>query len=265
MNGIEHATPAILVMTVAIVLAFFLFLKKTQAGKEWYIRRLRGIDMVDEAIARSAELGRPSVFCSGLTGVGPVLYAVLSLLSHIAKQVARSKVKFLVPQNAPDVLAMVESTTEEAYQSVNKGSAFDPKSIVYLSDEQFAFASGYMGLVHREKAASAFLFGTFAAESLILAEAGQQVGAMQVAGSVSPEQTAFFVCTCDYTLIGEELFAASAYLDRDPVQVASIVTQDATKFLCLLIVAIGIGIATYNSITGRTLANIDAALGFSTR
>lgn len=260
MNGVEHSTPAILTICLVSILGFFLLLRRARAGHHFFIRRLPGIDLVDEAVARSAELGRPAVFSTGLTQVGPVLYALLSLLRYIATQAAKLKVKLLIPQNAPDVMAMVESTAEDAYHAAGKGPQFDPQSVVYLSDEQFAFASGYMGLVHRERAAATFLFGVFAAESLILAEAGQQVGAMQIAGSVSPEQTAFFVCTCDYTLIGEELFAASAYLDRDPVQVASVVTQDLIKAIFLAIIIVGVGISTLSSVKGKSYPNLDTVL-----
>jgi len=102
--------------------------------------------------------------------------------------------------------------------------------------------------VQRERISSAFLFGSFAAESLVLAEAGQQVGAMQVAASVSPEQVAFFICACDYTLIGEELFAASAYLTREEVQLGSLYGQDRAKALILVLILIGVVTATINSL-----------------
>lgn len=102
--------------------------------------------------------------------------------------------------------------------------------------------------MHREKPGAAFMFGVFAAESLVLAEAGQQVGARQVAASVSPEQVAFFVCTCDYTLIGEELFGASAYVSREPVQVATLAAQDRFKLLICGVIVVGVVCATIASL-----------------
>jgi hypothetical protein len=145
-------------------------------------------------------------------------------------------------------MAIVEDAVREAYRDAGRAAAFDPQSIVFLSSEQFAFASGYMGLVHREQAGAAFMFGVFAAEALVLAEAGQQVGARQVAASVSPEQVAFFICTCDYTLIGEELFGASAYLSREPIQVATLAAQDRYKLCFIVLIFIGVVSATINSI-----------------
>ena len=72
-----------------------------------------------------------------------------------------------------------------------------------------------------------FLRGLFYAESLILAETGNSVGAIQIAGTSEAAQLPFFVAACDYTLIGEELFAASAYLTGEPQQLGSLKGQDA--------------------------------------
>jgi hypothetical protein len=242
--GFEHATPGMLVLLAFAGFTLFRQLAHARNGHKHFIRRIPGVDAIEGAVGRCAEIGRPVVFTTALTEVGPVLFACLGVLHSIAKRVAQYKLKLIVPQYSPEAMAIVEDTVREAYREVGRGGSFDSQSIVFLSSEQFAFASGYMGLVHREKAGAAFMFGVFAAEALVLAEAGQQVGARQVAASVSPEQVAFFICTCDYTLIGEELFGASAYLSREPVQVAALAAQDRVKLLFGLLVAAGVLCAT---------------------
>jgi len=92
----------------------------------------------------------------------------------------------------------------------------------YLTDDQFAYAAGVNGIMIREKPAACLYMGKFYAESLILAETGNSIGAIQIAGTASQAQIPFFVTACDYTLIGEEFFAASAYLSQDMVKVAVI-------------------------------------------
>jgi hypothetical protein len=244
MSGLEHITPGVLVILLIAGLLLYRELKRVGGGYQHFIRRIPGVDAVEGAVGRCAELGRPVVFTTALTEIGPVLYACLGVLHAVARKVAQYKLKLIVPQYSPEAMALVEDTVREAYQDVGRGSSFDPDGIKFLSSEQFAFASGYMGLVHRENAGAAFMFGAFAAEALVLAEAGQQVGAQQVAASVSPEQIAFFICTCDYTLIGEELFGASAYLSREPVQVATLAAQDRLKLLFLGVIVVGVVLAT---------------------
>lgn len=247
MIGLQHASIFVYFLTLVLILPVFYFIKKAKKNKNLYVRRIAGIDAIDETIGRSVELGRPIFFSTGLTSINPVLYACLGVLDNVAKKVATFKSQLFVPQNDPEVLAIVEDTVRTAYHSVGRSSYYDPNNIQYLSSEQFAYAAGYIGLVHRENAGGVFLFGEFAAESLILAEAGQQVGAMQIGATTSPEQAAFFIVSCDYTLIGEELFSASAYLTRESVQLGSLYAQDRAKFAIMIIIILGILLATIES------------------
>jgi hypothetical protein len=244
MNGFDHITPGVLVLLSIALWMLYCEFSRISRGYQHTIRRIPGVDAIEGAVGRCAEQGRAVSFTTALTDVGPTLIACIGVLQAVAKKIAQYKLKLFVPQYSPEAMAVVEDSVRAAYNEVGRASQFDPNSIVFLSSEQFAFASGYMGLLHREKPGAAFLFGAFAAESLVLAEAGQQVGARQVAASVSPEQVAFFICTCDYTLIGEELFGASAYLGRDPVQVATVAAQDRFKLLLCVIIIIGVVCAT---------------------
>ena len=92
--------------------------------------------------------------------------------------------------------------------------------------------------------------GAFFAESLILAETGNSVGAIQIAGTAMPSQLPFFVAACDYTLIGEEFFAASAYLSGQPDQLGSLKGQDLGKILVGVVLIVLVTLATIGAVTG---------------
>lgn len=241
MDNLEHATKGIIALIVFILATFYLSVKKAKSDPNAIkIRKIAGVSAIDETIGRSVEMGRPISFCTGLTGMGPLLYASYGVLQYIAEKVAMYKARLLLPQTQPDVMALADERVRTAYTKVGRSHLYDPTNLIYLSDDQFAFASGYIGVINRENVGSAFLFGHFAAESLILSTAGQEVGAMQIAATIDPEQVAFFICTCDYTLIGEEIFAASAFLQRDPSEVGSIRAQDIIKGLFFVLIVIGI-------------------------
>ncbi|MFH0938852.1 MAG: DUF6754 domain-containing protein [Planctomycetota bacterium] len=252
--GIEHAAQddgwGMVVMTALMIappmVAITLAKYWKRRGVEMYIRRIPGIDAIDDAIGRAVEMGRPMIYTFGLTTVGPLFFASLGVLTHIARQAARYATRIFVPQVDIEVMAITQSAMREAFQREGRLDVYHEEDVRFMSDEQFAFASGYMGLVHREKVAACFLFGSFAAESLILAEAGQQVGAIQVAGTTDNAQIPFFITTCDFTIIGEEVFAAGAYLSHDPVQRGSLRGQDAAKLILLAVILIGIFVATFN-------------------
>ena len=81
--------------------------------------------------------------------------------------------------------------------------------------------------------------GKFYAESLLLAETGNSIGAIQIAGTASQSQIPFFVTACDYTLIGEEFFAASAYLSQKPDLLGIVKGQDIIKLVMLAMIILG--------------------------
>jgi hypothetical protein len=117
--------------------------------------------------------------------------------------------------------------------------------VYYVTDEQFGYVAALDGLMLRDRPAACFYLGAFFAESLILAETGNSIGAIQVAGTAQPTQLPFFVAACDYTLIGEELFAASAYLSHDLRALGSLRGQDVGKALAMIAISLGVVLATF--------------------
>jgi hypothetical protein len=136
-------------------------------------------------------------------------------------------------------MSVAQEIVKQAYLEKGRPDAFRPDRINYLTDDQFGYVAGVSGIMMRDKPAACFYLGTFYAESLILAETGNSVGAIQIAGTAEPSQIPFFVAACDYTLIGEELFAASAYLSRNPKEVGSLKGQDVSKIIIISFIIIG--------------------------
>src|SRR5438552_3807303 len=98
----------------------------------------------------------------------------------------------------------------------------------------------------RERPAANLLLGAFFAESLRLAETGHETGAIQIARTANVHQLPFFVVACDYTLIGEELYAASAYLSGDPKLIGSLKGGDLLKIVAIATIVIGCILETMN-------------------
>jgi hypothetical protein len=157
-------------------------------------------------------------------------------------------VRLIVPQCSPETYAVAEEVVRRAYQTEGKSDRYNSDDVMFLSTAQFAYASGYIGILHREKAAANLMFGAFAAESLILSEAGRSIGAAQIAGTTDYHQVPFFISACDYTLIGEELYAASAYLEREPLKMGSLAGLDWAKTVIMAVVLAGVVWSTVASV-----------------
>jgi hypothetical protein len=138
---------------------------------------------------------------------------------------------------------------KEAFMSVGRPDLYNDDIVHYVTDEQFGYVAAVDGIMVREKPAACFYMGGFFAESLILAETGNHVGAIQIAGTAMPSQLPFFVAACDYTLIGEELFAASAYLSGDQRMIASLRGQDVGKLVAMGSLIVGSLLVTFSNFT----------------
>lgn len=219
-------------------------------GKDLYIRRIAGLNAIEEAVGRATEMGRPIMFIPGIGGLDLQTLQALLILKHVTTSAAKYRSRVIVPVADSVIYTMADEICKDAYTSQGVPEQFNSEDVRFLSDNQFAFASGVVGILNREKVASNFMFGYFAAESLILAETGHQVGAVQVAGTPQITQIPFFITACDYTIIGDEFYAASAYLSREPTLLGSLVGQDYAKAVIIIIIVAGIITASIAGITG---------------
>jgi hypothetical protein len=229
----------------------------TARRREIFLRRIPGLDAVDEAIGRATELGKPILF---LTGAGdmsePSTLAAAVILGRVSKRVASYETDLMVPHRDPIVMAVCQEITKQAYLEAGKPDVFKEDSNFFITTDQFSYTASVDGLMLRKQPAANFFMGSYFAEALLLTETGASTGAIQIAGTDSDHQLPFFVTTCDYTLIGEELYAASAYLSREPVQVGTLRGQDIGKGIVLGMLVVGTLFATAGVMLGAEWPSI---------
>jgi hypothetical protein len=219
-----------LIFTILFSAAVLYFIRRAKSDPNVFIRKIPGLDAVDDAVGRATEMGRPVLYVPGIETVSEVgTLAALTILGHVAKRVAQHGTPLEVPCADPLVMTTAQEIVRAAYAEVGQADSFDQSKVAYLTYDQFGYTAGVDGIMMRERPEAVFLLGYFAAESLILAETAHAIGAIQIAGTKETSQLPFFVAACDYTLIGEELFAASSYLGREPVMLGSLKGQDLAK------------------------------------
>src|SRR5262249_47147952 len=236
----------------AVVLAFIMLghIYGARRGRRLFIRRIRGLTAIDEAVGRATEMGRPLHFSVGLGGLEIITIQALAIAIHVIRLSIRFRNRVILTMNHPAVYAVAEEAVREAYPTDRRPEAYRPDDVRFLTDRQFAYAAAAVGIINREQVASNFMFGKFFAESLILAEAGNQVGAIQVAGTPTTTQIPFFIAACDYTIIGDEYYAGTAYLTRESVLLGSVFGQDRAKMLLIAVCIAGILLASILNVTG---------------
>lgn len=216
------------------------FIGRAKRGKELFVRRIAGLEAVDEAVGRATEMGKPMLYIPGLSTISDVAtLASLNILGRVARKAAQYDTRIIVPCTDPVVMPVCQEVVREAYADMGKPDSYNQDDIFYITYSQFGYVAAVDGIMVRERPATNFFLGMFWAESLVLAETGAYTGAVQIAGTDAVAQLPFFITACDYTLIGEELYAASAYLSREPLSLGSLKGQDWAKLIIGLFVLIG--------------------------
>jgi hypothetical protein len=235
---------AFLILLVLLV-AGYVFMEQARLGKDFPVRRIPAFDAIEEAIARSVEMGRPVHMTFGFgsisSSMAPQYVAGLGVLAHVARLCGKYGAKLIATLGVPEAIATTEEIVREGYYSAGRPELFDPAyNVRYLTDQQFAYASAVQATIVRENVGANIVVGPFYAESLIFMEAGNMVGAFQIAGTARETQIPFFVLVADYSFIGEEIFAAGALASGDRETLASIRAQDVGKFISIVLIVLGV-------------------------
>ncbi|HVP56711.1 MAG TPA: fibronectin type III domain-containing protein [bacterium] len=246
-QGIHHDRINILISVIAFVLTLLALVERARRGAKLFIRRIAGLEAVEEAVGRATEMGRPILYVPGLDPMDEVAtVAAVDILGQVAKKAGQYETKLIVPTTDPIVMTVAQQVVRESFSAVGKPHLYRDEQVFYVTNSQFGFAAAVAGIMMREKPATNFLIGHFYAESLVLAETGNATGAIQIAGTDADAQLPFFITSCDYTLIGEELSAGAVYLSRRPLLLGALKSQDYAKVLLIAAMLVGIILSAIN-------------------
>ncbi|HUV34391.1 MAG TPA: DUF6754 domain-containing protein [Candidatus Desulfaltia sp.] len=228
-------------LNIAMAALVYYYIK---SKKEIHIRRVPGLDAIEEAVGRSAEMGKPVICSFGIGGFTYWTLAGLSILSHVARLSAKTGSRLIVPTGGGDQALIVRPVAEEivktAYTLEGVEDQYNPDDLPFLSGQQYAYVGGYVGIMQRVRPGSVIMTGSHASDAMNIAETSNAVGAITITSGSYIGNVAALACASDYILIGEEAPAAGAYLSEDPSQRASIRVQDLFKWLAIAIMILGI-------------------------
>ncbi|MCA9943923.1 MAG: hypothetical protein KC449_10600 [Anaerolineales bacterium] len=236
-------TPIILA-AVLVVLALLLFLltRSVQAGRTTVLRPLPSYDGLTGQVGRAIESGRQVHLTLGqasLIGNGnPTSLSAAAVLDNLAKDGCANGTPPLVTVGDGTLLPLVQGSLQYALAEAGRPGDFDLALTQFVANntDPFAYSAGVVALLQQQRVASNIMVGRFGPELAIVAEAANRQNIEQVIGTDDPTALAVATAVTDDVLIGEELFATSAYLEGRPSQIASLQLQDILRWIVVLFI-----------------------------
>ena len=235
-------------LMLALLLPFFPLLlimrrRIRERGKP-PLRPIPGYDALEDYLGQASEGGRSVHVSLGTGGIGTSVTAEslagLTVLEHIADHTAVTGLQTVVTICDPSLLPVAQDVLRSACTAQGYAEAYDPAYVRFISPDKVAYAAGVMDILSNARVACNVMVGSFGDEFLLMSEAGAREGAGQVGGTASPYILPFVYASVDHALIGEEMFAAGAYLLEKTHHLASLATQDWVRTAVIVAIVIGI-------------------------
>lgn len=204
------------------------------------MRRIAGIDALDDAMGRATELNRPVLYWMGEGRLndaeGGQTVAALTILSYVARLAAKFDTPFIVTITIPETTAPVIDVCRNAYIAEGKEEKWNE---LYTVRQSVANSAYVIETMYEENVAVTLFFGSLGLPSLQYSEESNRVGALGIAGTARISNAAFLVACCDFVILSDEFYAGAAYLSQDKMQISTINTTDVIKIGCIAMAVIG--------------------------
>lgn len=237
------------ILITALLLLFFW--QRIRAGRRVQLRPLSGYIALKGQVGWAVESGSRQHVGLGQAGLtnpaNPTTLAGTAVLSHMAQEGYTNGIPPLVTVGEGTILPLAHESLRYAYEEAGRPSNVRHERPEFVAPDTapFIYAGGVSNVIKQEKVISNVMVGRFGPELTIVNEAADRLQVDQVIGSDNPVALAIATTATQDVLIGEELLASGAYLERRNTQLASLQTQDVLRWLISLTI---LGIAIYQFI-----------------
>jgi hypothetical protein len=234
-------------VSLAIVLLFFLLM----VGFSILYRRRRDRGLRDipaftnlrRAIDLSVEDGTRlhiSIGRGDITGHQSAAALVgLSVLRRIAEVASESDKPPVATAGDGTLGLLAQDTLRSTYQSMGILSNYDNSLARVTGLTPFSYAAGTLPIIMDEDVSANTIIGSVGNEVALITTTGERSQTLTMAGADSIPSQAILYATAHEPLIGEEMYAAGAYIGAGPMHAASLHAQDVMRWLLVISIIIG--------------------------
>jgi hypothetical protein len=232
----------LLVLAAILLLVLTLWRRRTPGSFrtiDAYERLNRSVGLaVENGTRLHISLGRGDLF----TARGGSAFAGLAMLRRLAERTSVSDRPPIATSGDASLAILSQDTLQSAYRAagVEEQYRFSTGRLAGLTP--FSYAAGVVPAIHDENVSANIIIGELGAESALLAEASDRENTNLIAASDNLSAQSVFYAAAQDPLIGEELFAAGAYVGAGAAHEASLNVQDILRWLIILAIVLGAGL-----------------------
>jgi hypothetical protein len=232
----------ILIVAVILFVALTLWRRRSPAAFrviEAYERLNRSVGLaVENGTRLHISLGRGNL----LTARGGSALAALAMLRRLAERTSVSDRPPVVTSGDASLAILSQDTLQSGYRAAGAEDQYRFSTGRLTGLTPFAYAAGSLPVIHDENVTANIILGDLGAESALLVEAAERQNTGLIAASDNLSAQSVFYAAAQEPLIGEELFAAGAYVGAGASHDASLNVQDILRWLIILAIIIGAGL-----------------------
>ncbi len=169
-----------------------------------------------------------------LNARGASALAGLAMLRHIAERTSVSDKPVVASAGDPVIGMLTQDTLQAGYRAAGVDELYIPTTGRVAGLSPLSYAAGSMHIAHNENVSANIMVGHFGSEVALLTESADRANVMVIGASDDLQGQAVLFASTQDTLIGEELFAAGAYLGAGVSHRASLTLQDMLRWMVII-------------------------------
>ena len=229
-----------------VVIFFFLMIIFAVVGRNrpgQHLRYIPAFSRLGRAIGLAVEAGKRMHITLGWGGITDIRGASaligLTILERIARLASISD-RPPVATSGDGILGILsQDTLSGTYKAIGAGFQYNPTTCRVSGLTPVSYSAGAIPVIYDEQVSATVLAGHFGSEAALITDAAERNDSLTLAGSDSITAQAVFAASAQEPLIGEELFAAGAYINAGPVHASSLRAQDIFRWVLVIAILIG--------------------------
>jgi hypothetical protein len=244
----EFLVRGAIVFLLIFVAALYYFTLRVRSGRAPTLRRIRAFDTLKGLPGRAVEAGRDLHLSLGIGSLANETtsdsLAGLAVLDYLAEQAAATGASPTISMADPMVMLFAQNALRAAHPDDPDRAEETYRHVRWIAPQPAAYAAGVMNLLNIDEVEANVMVGNFGDEYLLMGETAARRGIAHVGGTSNPNTLPFIYVSAQETLLGEEIYAAGAYLQKRPAHVGSLAAQDMMRWLVALFILAGIILAS---------------------